>query len=507
MARYVDLQYLICVRFSKDLETIDQEIAMIANGFMLDALAVVSVVVLISIITPGFLIAGVVITLLYTVLGAFYVRSSRELKRLESVSRSPIYQHFGETLVGVTTIRAYGDELRFIQDNLDKIDTNNRPFYYLWACNRWLSIRIDLGGALVSFFAAIFVILNADTLDAGLAGISLTYAITFTDHVLWLVRLYALNEMNMNSVERVSEYLDLDQEAPAIIEKHRIPEGWPMKGEIDVKNLVLKYAPDLPAVIKDVTFKIDSGSKVGIVGRTGAGKSTIATAFFRLVEPTSGSITIDGIDISTLGLRELRQGLTIIPQDPTLFQRSLRFNLDPFEEHSDAEILEALRRVHLIESDGISNSSDNDAGKPVEENINVFKNLETPIAEGGNNLSQGQRQLLCLARALLRLPKVIFMDESTASVDHLTDSKIQKTIRTNFKDSTILTIAHRLRSICDYDKILVLSHGEVLEYDHPYALMTRDSQFKEMCEHSGEFNVLLEMAKQAHIERSLINDT
>ncbi|CCG81763.1 ATP-dependent bile acid permease [Taphrina deformans PYCC 5710] len=493
-------------RFSKDLETIDQEIAMVALGFIHDSLAIVATVVLISLITPGFLIAGIVITMMYSLVGAFYVRSSRELKRLESVTRSPIYQHFGETLVGITTIRAYGDELRFISDNLAKIDTNNRPFYYLWACNRWLSVRVDLGGALVSFFAAVFVILNVESLDAGLAGISLTYAITFTDHVLWVVRLYAMNEMNMNSVERVSEYLDIEQEAPALIEKNRMPAEWPTKGEIDVKNLVLQYAPDLPAVIRDVTFHIKGGSKIGIVGRTGAGKSTIATAFFRLVEPTSGSIAIDGIDITTIGLRDLRQGLTIIPQDPTLFQRSLRFNLDPFNEHTDIEIFEALRRVHLIGNESTEDTEPSNGSK-LNENVNVFLNLETAISEGGNNLSQGQRQLLCLARALLRLPKVIFMDESTASVDFATDSKIQKTIRTNFKESTILTIAHRLRSICDYDKILVLDQGSVVEYDHPYQLMTRETQFKEMCEHSGEFDVLLEMAKKAHLDRALVDDT
>ncbi|KAJ8606601.1 hypothetical protein MRB53_040830 [Persea americana] len=180
-------------RFSKDLETVDQEITMIALGFLHCCLGVLSVVILVTIITPGFLIAGALITVLYTVVGKFYIQSSRELKRLESVSRSPIYQHFGETLVGATTIRAFGDELRFIRENLSKIDTNNRPFYYLWACNRWLSVRVDVGGALVSFFAAIFVILNIERLDAGLAGISLTYAITFTDLILWVVRLYAQN--------------------------------------------------------------------------------------------------------------------------------------------------------------------------------------------------------------------------------------------------------------------------------------------------------------------------
>jgi ABC-type multidrug transport system fused ATPase/permease subunit len=502
-ARFLDKTPMgqILNRFSKDLETIDQELAMVALGFIHDTLTIAITVVLITFITPGFLVAGVLITAIYTVVGAFYIRSSRELKRLESVTRSPIYQHFGETLTGVVTIRAYGDNLRFIRDNLNNIDTNNRPFYYLWALNRWLSVRVDLGGALVSFFAAIFVIMNVDKLDAGLAGISLTYAISFTDHVLWCVRLYSMLEMSMNSVERIDEYLEIEQEAPAIVEEHRVPKGWPSKGAIDVEHLVLQYAPDLPAVIKDVSFKVEAGAKIGIVGRTGAGKSTIATAFFRLIEPTSGRITIDGVDIAKIGLRELRQGLTIIPQDPTLFQRTLRYNLDPFGEHTDTEIFEALRRVHLI-----GESSASSVAQAGDENINVFFNLDTQIAEGGNNLSQGQKQLLCLARALLRMPRVILMDESTASVDHLTDAKIQKTIRLNFKHSTILTIAHRLRSIVDYDKILVLDAGQVKEFNHPHLLMQdKESVFREMCAASGEFDVLAEMAKQAFEEGPLVN--
>ncbi|ORY79996.1 hypothetical protein BCR37DRAFT_381441 [Protomyces lactucae-debilis] len=502
-ARFLDKTPMgqILNRFSKDLETIDQELAMIALAFLHDALTITMTVIIITLITPGFLIAGVVITALYTVIGAFYIRSSRELKRLESVTRSPIYQHFGETLAGVVTIRAYGDNLRFIRDNLDNIDTNNRPFYYLWALNRWLSVRVDLGGALVSFFAAVFVILNVDRLDAGLAGISLTYAISFTDHILWCVRLYSMLEMSMNSVERIDEYLEVEQEAPAIVEAHRVPAGWPSKGVIEVENLVLQYAPELPAVIRDVSFKVEAGAKIGIVGRTGAGKSTIATAFFRLIEPTSGRITVDGIDITKIGLRELRQGLTIIPQDPTLFQRTLRYNLDPFGEHTDSEIFEALRRVHLI-----GESSASSVAQGGDENINVFFNLDTQIAEGGNNLSQGQKQLLCLARALLRMPRVILMDESTASVDHLTDAKIQKTIRHNFKHSSILTIAHRLRSIVDYDKILVLDAGELREFNHPHLLLQgKDSVFREMCEASGEYDVLCDMAKQAFEKGPLVD--
>ncbi|OLL23812.1 ATP-dependent bile acid permease [Neolecta irregularis DAH-3] len=452
-------------RFSKDIETVDQELAITALGLLHDMLGTLSVVILISVITPGFLVAGLFITALYAVIGTFYLRASRELKRLESVSRSPIYQHFGETLVGVSTIRAYGDSRRFIKDNLSKIDANNRPFIYLWACNRWLSIRVDIAGAFVCFFSAMFVLLNSDRLDAGLAGLSLTYAITFTDHVLWVVRLYAANEMNFNSVERIREFLDIEQEAPQEIPEKKPSKNWPDKGAISVRNLVLEYASDLPPVIKDISFNVEAGAKVGIVGRTGAGKSTIAAAFFRFLEAKQGTIIIDGVDISEIGLQDLRQRLTIIPQDPTLFTGTIRSNVDPFDSFDDAEIFESLRRVHLIESSPAAMDG---------QNINIFLNLESPVAEGGGNLSQGQRQLLCLARALLRRSRIVIMDEATASVDHNLDAKIQQTIRSEFASFTIITIAHRLLSIIDYDKIIVLDQGELKEDDHPYRLLQND---------------------------------
>lgn len=273
--------------------------------------SVIAIVVLISVITPGFLGAGVVITLLYCLIGTFYLRASRDLKRIESIQRSPLYQHFGETLSGVATIRAYGDERRFVRDNLQKIDKHNRPFFYLWACNRWLGFRVDIAGALVSFFAGVFVVTSIGRIDAGLAGLSLTYAITFTDNVLWVVRLYSTNEQNMNSVERVREYLNVDQEAPDIIPSNRPPATWPNKGAVTFDNYSTRYRADLDTVLKKVSFSIKPGEKVGIVGRTGAGKSSLALALFRGLEAETGSIIIDGIDIKAIGLKDLRQSITV----------------------------------------------------------------------------------------------------------------------------------------------------------------------------------------------------
>lgn len=486
-------------RFSKDIEAIDQDLASVATGVAHCGLGALAITVLISFITPGFLIAGVFIAALYWAIGVFYLASSRELKRIDSITKSPVYQHFGETLSGISTIRAYGIGDRFIKDNLTKVDDNNRPFFYLWVSNRWLSFRIDLAGALVAFAASAMVLLSMGHINAGMAGLSLSYAISFSDYVLWIVRLYALMEMNMNSVERVQEYMEVEKEAAAIIPDSRPPIGWPSRGEIEVEDLSLRYAPELPLVITNVSFKVKSFNKIGIVGRTGAGKSTIITAFFRFLEADTGRIKIDGLDISTIGLKDLRENLAIIPQDPTLFIGTIRSNLDPFKLYSDEAIFEALRRVHLIkpaESISSANSAD---GEAPEENLNQFKNLESPVTEGGSNLSQGQRQLICLARSLLKSPKVLLLDEATASIDYESDAQIQKTIREEFLETTILTIAHRLRSIADYDKILVMDAGKAVEYDHPHVLLSdHNSIFYSMCANSGELESLLSIAEAAY---------
>ncbi|KAK2692647.1 hypothetical protein QWA68_007323 [Fusarium oxysporum] len=489
-------------RFSKDLEAVDQEIAPVAIGVISCGISLMMTVGLIAYITPNFLYAAAGIAVLFYLIAAFYLRASRDLKRLEAVQRSPLFQQFGETLSGMTTIRAYGDERRFIRDNLEKINTQSRPFIYLWACNRWLAFRADLVGDLVAFFAGMFLILNLGKTDAGAAGISLSYALSFTESVLWLVRLYAINEQNMNSMERIKEYLDVEQEAEAVIEDSRPPADWPRKGSVEFVDYTTSYRKELNPVLQNITLKIEPQEKVGIVGRTGAGKSSLALAIFRALEADKGKILIDGLEIGSIGLQDLRENITIVPQDPTLFHGTIRSNLDPFDQYTDDQIFAALRRVQLIGPDEPLTSPPTPTQTPgspnsptTKTNKNIFLNLQSPVAASGSNLSQGQRQLLCLARAMLKSPTVLVMDEATASIDYATDSKIQETIRE--LTGTVITIAHRLATIVDYDKVLVLDKGQVVEYAHPWELINnKDGTFRSMCEMSGELDVLLKAAKK-----------
>ena len=487
-------------RFSKDIEEIDEELIFFGEFTAQTLIQCIATLSLIIYVSPEFLLFAIFVSIVFYVIGYFYLALSRELKRYESITKSPIHQHFSESLNGVITIRAYGVESRFMKQNIQAIDENNRPFFYLWVSNRWISFRVDLVSSLVTFVAGVFIVLSVGKIDAGLAGLSLTYALTFSESVIWVVRLYSSMEMSMNSVERLQEYLAIEQEAPYEIEETEPAVSWPESGRINVKDLSLRYAPELPRVIKNVSFDVEPNQKVGIVGRTGAGKSTIITALFRFLDPETGSIHIDGVDITKIGLKNLRQAITIIPQDPTLFAGTIRSNLDPFGQYSDFAMFEALRRVNLIganelvtnENPVMASSSSDD------ENQNKFLNLDAPIAEGGGNLSQGERQLVCLARSLLKNPKVMLLDEATSSIDYKSDTMIQQTIRQEFSNSTILTIAHRLRTIIDYDKILVMDAGQVVEYDNPYVLIAnKESLFYSMCENSGELDSLLLAAKQA----------
>ncbi|KAG0767124.1 hypothetical protein G6F29_004134 [Rhizopus arrhizus] len=469
-------------RFSSDLETIDQNVASSLSFLLYSVIATISVILLVSVITPAFILPGICIAYLFKVIGLYYLNASRDLKRLNSVSRSPVYIQFNETINGVATIRAFGAQTRFVHENWKRIDANNRPFIWMWATNRWLHCRVDVLGAFVGFCTGIVLVLSRDWIQPGLAGLSLSYALTFTHHVLWVVRMYALNEMNMNAIERVHEYLDIDQE-PKTAEIVPSP-SWPESGLVEVENLVMKYSPESPAVLHNVSFKTRPREKIGIVGRTGSGKSTLALSLFRFMEPVEGRILIDGHDIHKLALNELRSRLTIIPQDPVLFSGTLRSNLDPFNQYDDSILWAALRRAHLIDH---ANTEE------------TIINLDSPVMENGSNWSQGQRQLIALARALVKRTSLILLDEATSSVDFDTDHKIQETIRNEFKDSTLLCIAHRIRTVADYDRILVLDHGQVMEFDTPYNLMTKEgSIFQQMCLRSGEYQELLAIAQQKH---------
>lgn len=488
-------------RFSKDISVVDLQLARSASYLIECITGIIASTIVMSAITPEFIITAILVGCLYFIIGLFYLRISRELKRLNSVSRSPIYSQFTESLVGVTTIRAYSVEEQFMVSVYKKIDAYVTPFYFLWMSNRWLYSRIELVGSFVTLFAGIFLIMNINKIDAGMAGISLFYARSFLEHIYWFIRQYTQVEMNLNSVERIQEYLEIEQEAPAIIEGSRPPAAWPTTGAIEVKDLEVRYAPDLDPVLHSISFSTRPHEKVGIVGRTGSGKSTMTLSFFRFLEASQGSISIDGIDVSKIGLEDLRSKLTIIPQDAVLFDGTIRSNLDPFDEHLDQEVWESLERAHLSSDRNKQVSSGSEEAANEEGPSSSITSLTQKVSEGGNNFSQGQRQLICLARALLRNSKVIIMDEATASVDFETDTKIQTTIREEFDNSTLLCIAHRLRTIIDYDRVLVLDQGNIVEYDTPYNLLFNSSEngvFKSMCEQSGELDILLEMAKDSH---------
>ncbi|EDO43433.1 predicted protein, partial [Nematostella vectensis] len=397
-----------------------------------------------------------------------FVSTSRQLKRLESVSRSPIYSHFYESITGCTIIRAFRQQRRFVQESNSKVDHAQMANYPSLCINRWLSLRLELLGAAVLLFAALFAVVSRGRIAPGLVGLSVAYALQITGVLTWLVRQSSELETNIVAVERIKEYSETPTEAAWVIPGRRPPADWPQEGHVAVESLDMRYRDDQPPVIKKLTFEINSGEKIGIVGRTGAGKSTLSLALFRILERASGKIVIDNIDINKIGLQDLRSRLTIIPQDAVLFSGSVKLNLDPFESTCDEELWRVLEAVHL--KSFVSSLQDG---------------LMHQIQEGGENLSAGQCQLVCLARALLRKSKVLVLDEATAAVDLETDELIQNTIRTEFADRTVLTIAHRLNTIMDYTRIMVLDEGSILEFDTPSALLAQKGVFHEMAKDAG----------------------
>ncbi|XGW32576.1 hypothetical protein V3C99_017265 [Haemonchus contortus] len=399
----------------------------------------------------------------------FYVSTSRQLKRLESASRSPIYSHFQESIQGAASIRAYRLVDEFVKESERRVDENLATYYPSIVANRWLAVRLELVGNLIVMFSALFAVLFRDSpgLTAGLVGLSVSYALNITQTLNWAVRMTSELETNIVAVERIKEYSDTPIEGAH--SKEKPADSWPQQGKIDIRNVFLRYREGLEPVLKDISVSIQPKEKVGIVGRTGAGKSSLTLALFRTVEIDSGCIEIDGENISKLSLEELRSRLTIVPQDPVLFSGTLRFNLDPFDAYTDEEIWNALRNAHL---------------EPFVSSL--AEKLQHQISEGGENLSVGQRQLLCLARALLRRPRILILDEAAAAVDAETDSLLQRTIREQFADCTVLTIAHRLHTVMDCDRLLVLSAGCVVEFDSPQALLTKtDGVFYGMAKDAG----------------------
>ncbi|KAM9566457.1 multidrug resistance-associated protein 1-like isoform 3-T3 [Guaruba guarouba] len=397
----------------------------------------------------------------------YYIASSRQIRRLAGASHSPVISHFSETLAGRSTIRAFGHQERFIRKNNDVVYENLVYFYNNVISNRWLSVRLEFLGNLMVFFAALFVVLAGNTMSSSTVGLSISYALNIIQSLNFWVRKACEIETNAVSIERICEYAKMDKEGPWITSK-RPPVGWPDRGIIEFVNYKAQYRKDLGLALRDVSFQTQSKEKIGIVGRTGAGKSTLTNCLFRVLEGSEGKIVIDGIDISAIGLHDLRGNLNIIPQDPILFSGTLQSNLDPLGKHSDLELWEVLELCHL--KDFVQS---------------LPKKLLHEISEGGENLSAGQRQLVCLARALLRKTKILVLDEATASVDMETDNLVQSTIKREFHNCTILTIAHRLHTVMDSERVLVLDAGRILEYDTPHNLLKQKGAFSEMAAEAG----------------------
>ncbi|XP_054098442.1 ATP-binding cassette sub-family C member 4 isoform X4 [Callithrix jacchus] len=473
-------------RFSKDIGHLDDLLPLTFLDFIQTLLQVVGVVSVAVAVIPWIAIPLVPLGIVFIFLRRYFLETSRDVKRLESTTRSPVFSHLSSSLQGLWTIRAYKAEER-CQELFDAHqDLHSEAWFLFLTTSRWLAVRLDAICAMFVIVVAFGSLILAKTLDAGQVGLALSYALTLMGMFQWCVRQSAEVENMMISVERVIEYTDLEKEAPWEYQK-RPPPAWPHEGVIIFDNVNFMYSLDGPLVLKHLTALIKSREKVGIVGRTGAGKSSLISALFRLSEP-EGKIWIDKILTTEIGLHDLRKKMSIIPQEPVLFTGTMRKNLDPFDEHTDEELWNALQEVQLKET------IEDLPGK-----------MDTELAESGSNFSVGQRQLVCLARAILRKNKILIIDEATANVDPRTDELIQKKIREKFAHCTVLTIAHRLNTIIDSDKIMVLDSGRLKEYDEPYVLLqNKESLFYKMVQQLGkaEAAALTETAKQVYFKRN-----
>nr|XP_020443413.1 LOW QUALITY PROTEIN: multidrug resistance-associated protein 4-like [Monopterus albus] len=472
-------------RFSKDIGQLDSNLPWTFVDFIqvfLQILGVIGVALVAASVILWILIPVLPLFLFFLYLRRYFLQTSRDIKRLESTTRSPVFSHLSSSLQGLWTIRAFGAEERFQKAFDAHQDLHSEAWFLFLTTSRWFAVRLD---GICSIFVTITTfgcLLLRDQLDAGSVGLALTYSVTLMGMFQWGVRQSAEVENMMTSVERVVEYTELESEAPWETQK-RPPPDWPSKGLVTFDRVSFSYSADGPPVLKDLRAVFRPKEKVGIVGRTGAGKSSLVSALFRLSEP-QGKIYIDGVVTSEIGLHDLRQKMSIIPQDPVLFTGSVRKNLDPFNQHTDEQLWNALQEVQL---------------KSVVEELPA--KLETVLAESGSNFSVGQRQLVCLARAILRKNRILIIDEATANVDPRTDELIQKTIREKFQECTVLTIAHRLNTIIDSDRILVLDAGKITAYDDPYTLLQDpDGIFYKMVQQTGkqEAAALLELAKHAY---------
>jgi ATP-binding cassette, subfamily C (CFTR/MRP), member 1 len=443
-------------RFTKDFYMVDLELPRNVSNFIVCLMSVIGAFVTIGAVLPWFFIVLGPILWYYYKVQSWYRPLSRDVQRVESASRSPIFASFSEAVSGVMTVRAFGMEEELQRKCDYYIDSGNNAYYLMHSSNRWLQVRLDALAGFTMSFVCVFVVIGREhpdsiTVDAGTAGLMITFVQMVTGLMNWTVRMGCETEARITSVERIVEYSEMDTlEAAPVVDSYRPPKEWPTVGEVRFSNMSMRYKAGDPLILKDINLLIPGGSKVGVAGRTGSGKSSLLVSLFRMAEPTSDSvIEIDGYNCLKGGLKDVRGAISIIPQDPVMFNGTVKSNVDPTDQYSEEEIMTALRNAELGEA---------------------VSTLADVVDDGGTNYSVGQRQLFCLARALLRKTKVLVLDEATANVDVQTDEKIQGTLRREFESCTVITIAHRLNTISDSDYILVMDDGRVGEFDNPRAL-------------------------------------
>ncbi|KAK2839221.1 hypothetical protein FQN49_006354 [Arthroderma sp. PD_2] len=471
--RWLDTEPIgrILNRFVGDFAMIDSRLGGDLMWFLNGAFSIGGIVLTALFVSIWMLIPMAALASICVYMVNLYLDGARDIKRLESSAKSPIFEHVGSALSGLATIRSFGKSNDYLERMFIHIDKHTQTSWYILLTTQWMRFRQGALG--VGFTLAIAVgLVYLPEISAAIAGFALSFALDFSSVTEETITRYTSVELAMNSSERVLEYMQLDTEPSS---GHAAPEGWPSSGEVKVTNLEVGYAPDLEAVLKDVSFHVYPHERIGIVGRTGSGKSSLMLALFRFLIVRKGAIEIDGIDISQIRLHDLRSRLAIIPQDPVLFSGTVRTNLDPFGTYSDSTLQRALRQITHTQGTSRYNSMETDN---LLKRVQVFQDLDSRILHKGSNLSQGEKQLLCLARAILTQPKILVLDEATSAIDMETDTLIQRAIRNNFRETTLLVIAHRLSTIADFDKLLVISNGRIVEFDSPSVLANQEGVFK-----------------------------
>lgn len=445
----------IMTRASSDLSILDFDIPYTMTFVISGTIEVAATIVIMIMVTWQVVLVAVPVVIVLVYIQRYYIASARELVRINGTTKAPVMNFAEESMLGVITIRAFETTKRFIQRNLQLIDTDATLFFYTNAALEWVLLRVEALQILVIITSSVLLVLLPERAVApGFLGLCLSYALTLSSAQVFLTRFYSNLENCIISVERIKQFMHLPAEPPAVISDRRPPPSWPSRGKIDLENLSVKYRPNAPMVLRGLTCTFAAGNKIGVVGRTGSGKTTLLSALFRLIDPNSGRILIDELDICTIGLKDLRMKLSIIPQEPTLFRGSVRSNVDPLGLHTDEDIWEVLDKCQLKKT------------------ISALPGLlESPVSDDGDNWSGGQRQLFCLARVLLRRNKILVLDEATASIDSATDAILQKVIKEEFSCCTVITIAHRVPTVTDSDMVMVLSYGKMIEYDTPSSLM------------------------------------